>query len=206
MVGRQSGTNGINTGLVAVNKLSISAPESNQNFQHPSSNINCSATTVNVANPSSCVSMSFLQASSAANELYTVSHSNHKTNIVQPAGYRSCPSVQISADSALGGMLQSNGANGIISSIPLTTNCHRHSPNCRTFTTTSLPKGFTQRPMPLETVAIEKPAAMCDEMSNIVMARSLTLENATSSLTSSMKHCHVNSVSDQSSSTSSFDK
>ena len=189
-----------------MNKLSISAPESNQNFQHPSSNINCSATAVNLANPSSCVTTSFLLASPSANESYTVSHSNHKTNIVQPAGYRSCPSVQISTDSVSGGMLQSNGANGIISSIPLTTNCHRHSPNGRTFTTTSLPKSFTQRPTALETGAIQKPATACDEMSNIVMTRSLTLENASSSLTTSMKHGHVNSRSDQSSSSSSFDK
>jgi hypothetical protein len=203
MIGRQAGTNGVNVGIITNNQLAHSTLQPNRNVL-PYSTLD-NAVVNGLSNPPTRISPvnqlhPSLPSSVRASETLAVSRACHNAYNLQESGCHSCPTMQVTSDTS-GGFMQSQLANGIVSVVPRS-DVHCTS-NGSKFASSSLPKSFTRSLITGERET-PKQAAVHDLTSNSDMARSLTMENAVPCMSTSLGRCHVNSLSDHSSS-SSFD-
>ena len=197
MVGRQSGVNGINTELVMYNKLSNTpspVPSKNHNHLLDTADTDIILPVPSLIAPSaSCQSTQLRCDSDCVTQSNETCHSPNLHICCQPH-----PSTQTASDTTGVCAIHLNVINGVIS--PDGLDCCRSKIAGGGYTTGSLPKGFTQHAVKVTADPVQNQSVLSD-----VMSRSLTLDNTVQSAASLLKRCHVNSVSDQSSSSSSFD-
>jgi hypothetical protein len=203
MSGRQSGVNGLNTDQLVSASNKLSENTQNQNVRYPF--VIDNAASVNSASSLSALPHKTLSSSPLFQARDSVNSSNKRPcSSSQQASCRSCPTVQITADCPMECTVLSNKTNGFLYAVSEAN--HQNYTNGRAFATASLPKSFTRRVATDETMGpVERPATEQDPTAIVDMTRSLTLEGSVPETSSLLRQSNVNSISDRSSSSSSFD-